>query len=663
MNTGRSMLFRALVPLLVVAQIIALAALGPVASSAEQPSAPITAPGRSEAGDMNPRHSYTLNGVHAVDGRQGVAWTGDGYCISGSTTLSRYDDAWNLTTTAEAPFSGFSDEVNHIGDIDVYDGKLYAGVEYFMDGEASSIQIAVYDAETLELIRTYAFDGESGQTEVSGIAVDPDSGSIWLCSWADGESGRYLYRYDLESGAYLGKHHLQPAPQWIQGIAFDDGWIYMTADDGTADLGEPDHVYRCRVDLSRTAWPVLPERTLDDVTLQGEVEGISFDRETGRMFVSYNRGAQIVLGMPKGFYQGYDREIHEVFSYDRAIWAMPTGAEAFEPVRAMVTGVDRFGDLILDLESIDLEYGDSVDLSFSGGHEIKAVPYYPDFFGKRNDAILTDYFNGICVAGISCDLSKSTGIEPGEALTITLEQRGRYRELFEAYDINDARKMMEGQTDEAFCNTREVTAGNIRVGRLYRGASPFDIEFGRVERMDSYIREHNIGAILDLADSRELLENRDDLPDHTSAMIAEGRVIACHIGVDYLDQENMKTIASGLADITDAEGPLLINCSLGRDRTGVICALLEALCGATYDEIVQDYMVSYDCLHRIDMNPDSLQYRLFKARIDEQLAAIFGVEIGDLPGVDMRPAARDYLTRCGMTEAEIDALERWLTTP
>ena len=90
-------------------------------------------------------------------------------------------------------------------------------------------------AETLELIRTYAFDGESGQTEVSGIAVDPDSGSIWLCSWADGESGRYLYRYDLESGAYLGKHHLQPAPQWIQGIAYYKGSIYITADDGTAE--------------------------------------------------------------------------------------------------------------------------------------------------------------------------------------------------------------------------------------------------------------------------------------------------------------------------------------------------------------------------------------------------------------------------------------------
>jgi len=279
------------------------------------PPVPVTVPGRPEAEDLSPLRAYSLNGSHAVDGRQGIAWEDGGYWVSGSTTLSRYDGEWNLVAAAADPFAGFADEVNHIGDIDVYNGEIYAGVEYFMDGEAGNIQIAVYDAERLDLTRTYAFEAESGQTEVSGIAVDPDSGSIWLCSWADGESGRYLYRYDLETGAYLGKHHLQPVPQWIQGIAYRDGWIYMTADDGTADLGEPDHVYRCRVDVSRTAWPVMTERTLDDVTLQGEVEGISFDRESESMLVSYNRGAQIVLGMPKGFYQGYDREIHEVFEY------------------------------------------------------------------------------------------------------------------------------------------------------------------------------------------------------------------------------------------------------------------------------------------------------------------------------------------------------------
>ena len=316
MITGRYLILR--LWMLLAAMTFALGASGFALAEGEKPPAPVTAPGRAEAGDTGPRYAYTLVDSHAVDGRQGIAWEDGSRYVSGSATLTRYDAGWNPVATARDPFSGFADAVNHIGDIDVYGGEVYAGVEYFMDGEARSIQIAVYDARRLELTRTYAFEPASGQTEVSGIAVDPDSGSIWLCSWADGESGRYLYRYDLKSGAYLGKHHLQPAPQWIQGIAYDGGCIYMTADDGTAGLGEPDHVYRCRVDVSCTAWPVLPERTLDDVTLQGEVEGISFDREADRMLISYNRGAQIVLGMPKGFYQGYDRELHEVFEYDRA---------------------------------------------------------------------------------------------------------------------------------------------------------------------------------------------------------------------------------------------------------------------------------------------------------------------------------------------------------
>ncbi len=275
--------------------------------------APVTQAGRpEETYDMHTNFGYTLAGAHGVAGRQGVAWMNDGFIVSGSTSLSRYDGGWNEVLTHEMAFTG---GVNHIGDIDVYEGEIYAGEERFVDGVASDIRIAVYDAETFELKRYYPFDPESGQTEVSGLAVDPDTGSVWLCSWADGESGRYLYRYGLETGEYLGKYHLQAPPQWIQGVAYYDGWLYLTADDGTADLGEPDHVYRCRVDLESTAWPVFLERTLDDVTLMGEVEGLTFDPENRRLFVSCNRGAQIVLGMPKGFYEGYEEEIHEVFEY------------------------------------------------------------------------------------------------------------------------------------------------------------------------------------------------------------------------------------------------------------------------------------------------------------------------------------------------------------
>ena len=278
--------------------------------------APVTVTGRPEESVSGPEYAYDLSGAHEVDGRQGVAWEDSCFYISGSTTLTKYDADWNLIAAAENPFSGFSDEVNHIDDIDVYNGELYAGVEFFMDGEAKNIQIAVYDALTLELTRTYPFAEASGQNEVSGIAVDPDNRLIWMCSWEDGESGRYLYRYALDTGEYLGKVHLQPVPQWIQGVACYDGCLYLTADDGTADLGEPDHVYRCRVDADSTSAAVTLERTLDDVILQGEIEGLTFDRQAGQLLVSYNRGSQIVLGMVKGFYEGYDEEIHEVYRYD-----------------------------------------------------------------------------------------------------------------------------------------------------------------------------------------------------------------------------------------------------------------------------------------------------------------------------------------------------------
>ena len=259
---------------------------------------------------------YTRESSHEVDGRQGIALDEGRYYVSGSTSLSVYDADWNRIKGETEPFGSFDVEVNHIGDIDVYNGEIYAGVEYFMDGVGSNIQMAVYDADTLKLKRTYMFEQESGQMEVSGIAVDPDHNSMWMCSWIDDESSSYLYRYDLGSGEYQGKVRMNEPPQWIQGIAYNDGWIYITADDGSADDNEPDHVYKCFVDPDLDEFTVFPEKTLDDVTRQGEIEGITFDKDRKQMLISYNRGAIIVKGMPTGFYEGYDKEIHEIFIYD-----------------------------------------------------------------------------------------------------------------------------------------------------------------------------------------------------------------------------------------------------------------------------------------------------------------------------------------------------------
>jgi len=261
------------------------------------------------------KNTYSLKSTNRVNGRQGVCYEDGFYYVSGSATLSKYDKNWKLIKENTNPFVGYKKNVNHIGDIDVYNNELYLGVEYFMDGVGKNIQIAIYDIDTLKLKRTFNFEAKSGQKECSGIVVNPDNKTVSMCSWVGEESGRYLYNYNLKSGAYIGKVHMQMPPQWIQGIAYYNGDYYMTADDGDADSNEPDHLYRTSFDPKDSFATVVLERTFDDVKRYGEIEGLSFDKKNKKMFLLYNRGAKIVLGMPKGFYKGYKEEISEVYTY------------------------------------------------------------------------------------------------------------------------------------------------------------------------------------------------------------------------------------------------------------------------------------------------------------------------------------------------------------
>ena len=66
---------------------------------------------------------------------------------------------------------------------------------------------------------------------------------------------------------------------------------------------------------SATSARVVHEKAFDEVLRQGEIEGLCVDPSTGDLLLLYNRGAHIVLGMTKGLYPGYDKEIHEIYRY------------------------------------------------------------------------------------------------------------------------------------------------------------------------------------------------------------------------------------------------------------------------------------------------------------------------------------------------------------
>lgn len=131
-----------------------------------------------------------------------------------------------------------------------------------MDGEGKNIQVAVYDGDTLKLKRIFPFRSDTGQIECSEIAVDPDSRTVYMTSWVDDESSRHLYMYDLDTGDYRGKLKMQPSPKWLQGIAYLDGSLYVTSDDGNADENAPDHMYRVDISENRETGLVTLEKHL-----------------------------------------------------------------------------------------------------------------------------------------------------------------------------------------------------------------------------------------------------------------------------------------------------------------------------------------------------------------------------------------------------------------
>ncbi|MDP0505998.1 MAG: hypothetical protein Q7K47_02100 [Fusobacterium sp. JB019] len=258
---------------------------------------------------------YKLEKVIEVKGRQGIAIDKDYYYVSNSKALYKYTKDGELVAKNENPFTKLEKEANHLGDIDVWNGEIYTGIEIFQFGVSKNIQVAVYDAKTLEYKYSIPWDETSGQVEVCGLAVDRERNMVWMADWT---KGRYIYRYNLETKKYDGKVHLRPDPQYTQGIFCVDGKVLISADDGDADYDESDNIYICDVsDLNKTATYTRLFREMKDFRRAGEIEGLSIDPETNELVVLSNRGTKVDRGMPVGFYEGYDKEIHELYVYKK----------------------------------------------------------------------------------------------------------------------------------------------------------------------------------------------------------------------------------------------------------------------------------------------------------------------------------------------------------
>jgi protein tyrosine/serine phosphatase len=136
--------------------------------------------------------------------------------------------------------------------------------------------------------------------------------------------------------------------------------------------------------------------------------------------------------------------------------------------------------------------------------------------------------------------------------------------------------------------------GNIAPGTLYRSSHPVLWNGEQVQDIILSANRAGIKTVINLSDSKWTLEWKvADCPWYKQ-IYESGNVIAVNMTVfDILDREFHKKLKKALLFMTKHEPPYLVHCEAGIDRTGFLSIILEAFMGASLEDIVKDYMISF----------------------------------------------------------------------
>lgn len=321
-----------------------------------------------------------------------------------------------------------------------------------------------------------------------------------------------------------------------------------------------------------------------------------------------------------------------------------------------------------EFNSLGFEYGDSVDITFSNGYKLDDVPYYSGYYCKTGDPLLVAYpgydYIYACINN-SDSLWEIGNFKAGDTASIILKEKGKYKKNQELLNIEYTDNRNDYDSDEIFANFRNVRVGNIKENILYRGASPIDNHHKRAKYANDLIESVNIKYDIDLSDNENEIQKHfsadDFASDYFKSLYDDGKVSISTMTMNYKSKAFAEKVVKVLTDMSKNEGPYYIHCVDGKERTGFVLAVIEGLAGATYEEIVADYMKTYDNYNGVNENTNKEKYDALKIDlIDEMLRYIADddpwtgngtIELSDLDWVNVMGR---YLTKNGMSDEDIE---------
>jgi protein-tyrosine phosphatase len=148
-----------------------------------------------------------------------------------------------------------------------------------------------------------------------------------------------------------------------------------------------------------------------------------------------------------------------------------------------------------------------------------------------------------------------------------------------------------------------ASGGNAtQFGRLFRSDCPVTFSEKDIKHIDTM----HITCAIDLRIPSEIEENPSFFASHKGvnyhniSFETGNKSPDCEsaIASGYLKMfEDQKAIGRILHTIANADANVFYHCAVGKDRTGVVSALLLKICGVSDEDVIADYQLSATYLH------------------------------------------------------------------
>ncbi|GHT69818.1 hypothetical protein FACS1894110_20050 [Spirochaetia bacterium] len=189
---------------------------------------------------------------------------------------------------------------------------------------------------------------------------------------------------------------------------------------------------------------------------------------------------------------------------------------------------------------------------------------------------------------------------------------------------------------------------------LYRSSHPItDASAEEAREIALSALDARIAAVLNLCDTKTFLAKIVAAAPWYHRLFRANNVIALDMGFDFQASRFCIKLCSCFQFMLTHDGPYLVHCHAGIDRTGFVCAVLGALMGADLSDIVGDYLASY--------NDDDLiaDYPEFSEGIVEDFRKMNGGE--EVNNTNLQSVVEDYLkNKVQLTGEEIAELKEKL---